>query len=146
MCIPPPPPTTRSSWNPSRRPCALLASSARSSAAARWRTRPRTSSAIPPLVEERADGRSAFLQPRRLGREKILWRRAARWPHDTLAHKTRQAAVIIGTECGDGLEPRDGPSAVDDQHRRTALHAVDQRAEIVLGFSDTGLLHNGQNA
>ena len=34
-----------------------------------------------------------------------------------------------------------GRPAIDDQHGRAAFDAVDERAEVVLGFGNTGLLH-----
>src|SRR4030095_3739521 len=104
-------------------------------------TRPRTSSPVPSLVEERADAGGTLLQPRRLGREQVFRRGATRWSHNALAHEAGQPTVIIGTTAAHRLESSDRASAVHDQHGRAALHAVDQCAEIVFGFSDTGLLH-----
>src|SRR5262245_28233372 len=136
-------PTTRPWWDPSRRALAPSLSSIRSRAEARSRTRPKTSSPVPSLFEERADAGGAFLQPRRLRREKVFRCASTRWPHNALAHEAGQPAVIIGTKRADWFESRHGSAAVHDQHRRATLHAVDQRTEIVLGFGDTRLLHDG---
>src|SRR5437667_8263273 len=102
---------------------------------------PRTSSPVPSLVEERSDTGGPFLQARGLGREQVFRRATARWSHDAIADEAGQSTVVIGTTTADGFESRHGTSAVHDQHGRSALHAVDQRAEIVLGFRNTGLLH-----
>src|SRR5262249_1571943 len=117
--------------------------SIRSTAEARSRTRPKTSSAVPSLVEERANAGGAFLHPRRLGREKVFRCAPPRWPHNALAHEAGQSAVVIGTAAADRLESRHRTSGVHDQDGRATFHAVDQRTEIVLGFGDTRLLHDG---
>jgi hypothetical protein len=71
-------------------------------------------------------------------------RRAGRT--NAFANETGQSTVIVRAKGADGLGSCHRPAAVHDQYRRTALDAVDERAEIVLSFSDTGLLHNGYNS
>jgi len=117
-----------------------------SSATGRSPTRPRTSSTFTSLFEQRANAGGTLLQPRRLGRQQFFRRAPSRGAHDAFAHEAGQSTVIIGTQRADRLESRHRPSAVHDQHWRTAFDAVDERAEIVLSFGDTGLLHNGQNS
>jgi len=54
--------------------------------------------------------------------------------------------VVLRADAGYRLEPRDGATAIDDEYGRPALHTVDQRAEVVLRFGDTGFLHSARIA
>ena len=92
------------------------------------------------------DARDAPSHLRRFGRDQCFRQARTRWSHNAIAHKASQSAVIVGTKAVHGFESRHRTSAVDDQHGRAALHTVNQRAEIVLGFGDTGLFHNSQNS
>src|SRR5262245_1539352 len=103
--------------------------------------RPRTSSPLPPLFKERADAGGSLFRTGKFGREQVLCRAATRRSHDALAHETGEPAVVVRTTAAHGLEPRHRTSAIHDQHWRAALHAVDEGAEVVLGFADAGLLH-----
>jgi hypothetical protein len=119
-------PTPRSRWNLPRLASAALSIAARSSAAARSRMRPRTSSPVPSLFDERADAGRAFLQSRRLRREQVF-------RHATTCRCTtpsRQSIVVIGALTA---KSRHWMSSDRDQQGR----AANQRGEIVLGFGDT---------
>ena len=85
-------------------------------------------------------GRALF-RPRRPRREQRFRQRAARGPDDAIANETGETAVLVKASVADPFEPRHGTPAVDDQHGRAPLHAVDERAQIVLGLGYTGLFH-----
>src|SRR5262245_29563477 len=139
-------PTTRAWWDPSRRARVPSSSPVPSRAAGQSRTRPRTSSAVSAIFEERAHAGGALLQARRFYREQRFRQAATRGTDDAFAHEMIQSAVIVVTSAAHRLESRHWTSPVHNQHRRTPFDAVNERAEIVLGFRNTGLLHNGQNS
>ena len=58
------------------------------------------------------------------------------------ANEAIQSAVIVGMKPSDRFKACHRTSSVDDEDGRTALHAVNQGAQVVLGVSDTSLLHN----
>ena len=63
-------------------------------------------------------------------------------PNDAVADEPRQSSVVLGIRPGNqGFEARDGASPVHDEDRRAALEAIDQGAEVVFGFGNTGYLH-----
>src|SRR5688572_1735073 len=109
---------------------------------ARSRKRPKTSSVLSAVFEEHANPGGALLHTRRFGREQCLRYRGTRWSHDSIANEATQSAVVVGMKPIDGFKARDRTSSVDDQDGRAALYAVNQRAKVVLGVSNTGLLHN----
>jgi hypothetical protein len=77
-------------------------------------------------------------QPRR--------RRGAAQPYDAVANKPQQSSVGFGIKIGrHWLEAGGWTSAVDDEYCRPAFEAIDQRAQIGLGFGSAGSLHPGEN-
>src|SRR5438445_2739465 len=107
--------------------------------------RPRISSAVPTLIEQRTDSGGALLCSRRLGGEQPLGRDTPCGSDDALANESCQSGIVAGTDPAHRLEAGNRAAAINDEHGRPALDYVNQRAEIVLGFGDTRLLHNGQN-
>jgi hypothetical protein len=62
--------------------------------------------------------------------------------YDALADEPRQPTVMFGlTATRNGLEARDWAPAVNDQNRRAPLKPIDEGAETILGFGNTGLFH-----
>ena len=106
------------------------------------RMHPKISPTLPALLEEGLDGRRSRLGTRRLTAEQRPRRRRAARPNDAVADESRQSPLMLGVKAGShGFEARDGASSVDDQDRRATPEAIDQRTEVVLGFSNADFLH-----
>src|ERR1700722_20109429 len=104
--------------------------------------RPRISSAVLTLVEERTNARGALPHSRRPGHEQRFRHDTARWPDDAVPNEPCKPAVVAGPDAGHRFEAGNRSPAVDNEHGRPALYGVNQCTEIVLRFGNTGLLHN----
>jgi hypothetical protein len=102
---------------------------------------PKISPALPALFEEGFNSRRPCLGAGRRLAEQRWGRLAAARPYDAFADEP-QYSPLCGVKVGrHRFEACDGPSPVDDEYRRSAFEAIDQRTEIVFGFGNTGFLH-----
>src|SRR6185436_19578486 len=81
------------------------------------------------------------LRARRSRGEDSLLHRPTRRPEDAVANEPSEPPVVFGAEAVHRLQAGNRPPPLDDQDRGAALDAVDQRAQIVLGFRNAGLFH-----
>src|SRR5208337_410651 len=110
--------------------------------AARSPKRPKPSPSFPTFFDEEVERRRAGLGAGRSAREKRPGRGNAARPNNPVSQQARQPSLFpfLGTG-GHRLESRHRATPMDDQDRRAAFEAVDQRSQVVLRFGEAGSLH-----
>ena len=112
--------------------------------AARSPKRPRISSPLAPLRDETSSTDAPAFRvaaSRDERRRKRPWRAGRARPSRTSRASLPSSPPVVA--CSRRFKTRDGPAPIGDHHRRTVLEPVDQRAQIVLRFSDAGSSPSG---